>query len=130
MADLYFYRQLGILAWPSQGSYWSAVSGIQGSANLLPLPSGVYTIGRREVTDYTPSIGSAFQDKTGNGFFIPIFPTFATNRGRSGGRLGIHPDGNVPGTAGCIGLTDPDTSSFFNAIAGTAAAAQLTLEVY
>lgn len=26
--------------------------------------------------------------------------------------LGIHPDGNVPGTEGCIGLLDSDTSDF------------------
>jgi hypothetical protein len=42
----------------------------------------------------------------------PIKPLFDTNR--TG--LGIHPDGNVPCTAGCIGATDSDTRSMREAL--------------
>lgn len=80
---------------------------------------GLYDIARREVTGYTATIDFAFRDKTGRGFFAPIYPKFKTNRGKSGGRLGIHPDGNKPGTLGCIGITDSNTKSFHDAIAST-----------
>jgi hypothetical protein len=32
------------------------------------------------------------------------------------GNLGIHPDGNVPGTLGCIGVTENDTKELFELI--------------
>lgn len=28
--------------------------------------------------------------------------------------LGVHPDGNVPGTKGCIGIVDIDTKNLFD----------------
>jgi len=126
MADLTFTKSTSLLAWPAAGGQWSARSGPFG---LGVLPSGVYAVGRNEVTDYTTSIGAAFQDGTGNGFFVPIYPGFSTTRGSIGGRLGIHPDGNVPGTAGCIGITEHDASSFHDAISNTPANVSLTIEV-
>lgn len=47
---------------------------------------------------------------TKNGWFIPLTPTFSTNR--TG--FGIHPDGNLPGTKGCIGLQNSDTKLFWD----------------
>jgi hypothetical protein len=126
MADLIYTKATGLLVWPAKSGKWKAKSGPYG---LGALPSGIYTLGRTEITSYTTSIGSAFKDGTGKGFFIPIYPGFTTTRGSTGGRLGIHPDGNVPGTAGCIGITDRDTSSFFNTIKSTPINASITLEV-
>lgn len=74
MADLYFYRSLETLAWPSFGGHWKAKSGPWG---LGELPPGLYTVGRREITDYTSAIDNAYKDKTtGQGFFVPIYPQF------------------------------------------------------
>jgi len=127
MADLYFYRSLETLAWPSFGGHWNAKSGPWG---LGELPPGLYTVGRREITDYTSAIDSAYKDKTtGQGFFVPIYPQFSTSRGKSG-RLGIHPDGNVSGTEGCIGLALGDTRSFWDTIRSTPPSATIVLQVY
>ena len=63
------------------------------------------------------------------GFFLPIYPKFNTNRGKVGGRLGIHPDGNKPGTLGCIGITEENTKSFYDAIRLVPINVKLTLQV-
>jgi hypothetical protein len=127
MADLYFDRALGLLTWPAKGLSWNAVSGIN---NRKYLPSGLYKLNRRGISEYTANIGIPFQDKTGKGFFLPLVPLFATDRGKINGRLGIHPDGNVPGTEGCIGLTDPNTKNFYDAIGTTAPSARITLKAF
>ncbi len=126
MADLIFNRIKMTLTWPSKNLSWNAVSGPFG-AGALPL--GLYDIGRREITGYTNKVDVPYRDKTGMGFFVPIFPKFKTNRGKSGGRLGIHPDGNKPGTLGCIGITDSTTKSFHDAIRLTSPSSKLTLQV-
>lgn len=51
-------------------------------------------------------------------FFVPIFPE-DSGTGRS--QLGIHPDGNVTGTAGCIGLVGYDADRFQEAWQATPA---------
>ena len=126
MADLIFDRAKKSLSWPTKNLSWNAISGPFG-AGALPL--GLYDIGRREVTGYTSSIDLAYRDKTGRGFFVPIYPKFQTSRGKSGGRLGIHPDGNKPGTLGCVGITDQNAKSFHDAIASTSPGAKLVLQV-
>lgn len=89
-----------------------------------PLPDGIYTVERRNVTQYTGTIGKGFKDKTGKGFFIPLTPHFSTTR--TG--IGIHPDGNLPGTKGCIGIKN-NAKTFYNAISSTAPSAKITLQV-
>jgi hypothetical protein len=126
MADLIFDTKQKKLTWPTKNLSWNAISGPFG-AGVLPL--GVYDIGRREITDYTNKIDLPYRDQTGMGFFVPIYPTFNTNRGKTGGRLGIHPDGNKRGTLGCIGITDASAKSFHDAIKLTSPNAKLTLEV-
>ena len=71
---------------------WSANSG---SSTLLPLPSGYFNL-----TNFRNRSENSFS-KGGVGFSIDIGPDGV------GGRmyLRIHPDGGLPGTAGCIGLT-------------------------
>jgi hypothetical protein len=119
MATMTYANSSGTLTWPAYGS-WSAVSGGWGD----PLPAGLYIVERRRVTGYTKFIGKGFKDKSGKGFFVPLTPQFKTNR--TG--LGIHPDGNVPGTQGCIGLKN-DAHKFYEAIASTAPGAAITLQV-
>jgi len=90
------------------GKTWPAKSGPWGRGSA---PKGEYTIGE---TTGLPSIQETepYTDKTGNSWFTPIEPTFQTNRTS----LGVHPDGNVPGTEGCIGATEKDTSSLKEAL--------------
>lgn len=126
MADLVFDRTKKTLSWPNKNLTWNAVSGPFGAGAL---PPGLYDVGRREITGYTASVDVPYRDKTGKGFFVPIYPKFQTDRGKSGGRLGIHPDGNKPGTLGCIGITDANTKSFHDAIASTAPASTLIVQV-
>ena len=126
MPDLYFDRLQQKLSWPFNNQCWNAISGPFGAG---PLPPGLYDIGRREITDYTNKVDIPYRDKTGKGFFLPIYPKFNTNRGKVGGRLGIHPDGNKPGTLGCIGITDANTKSFHDAIKMTPIKIKLTLLV-
>lgn len=126
MSDLIFNRGAKTLSWPGKHLKWQAVSGPFG-AGVLPV--GIYSIGRREVTAYTSVIDLPYRDSTGKGFFVPIYPDFQTSRGKTGGRLGIHPDGNKPGTLGCIGITDANAKSFHDAIRSTSPSAKLTLQV-
>lgn len=125
MADLIYNRSLRQLSWPAKGKQWVAKSGPWGAGVL---PAGIYDVSRRELTQYTMSTRPAFKDKTGKGFFLPIYPKFNTNRGTNG-RLGIHPDGNKPGTEGCIGLQDGNTRPFYDAIISIPVTTRLTLEV-
>lgn len=121
-----FDKNKKTLSWPLKKLSWGAVSGPFG-AGALPL--GIYEIARREITEYTNKIDIPYRDKSGKGFFVPIYPKFATSRGTSGGRLGIHPDGNKPGTLGCIGITEDSAKSFHDAIKQTAPGKKLTLQV-
>jgi hypothetical protein len=60
-----------------------------------PLPVGFYSVG--DLIPIASKIGFCVD---GLGYWIKIKPLFKTKRFG----LGIHPDGNVPGTLGCIGL--------------------------
>jgi len=122
MADLKFSIGKGILTWSDKGR-WEAVSGPYGKDHL---PPGLYRVSRREVTPYSGVIESSYRDENGRGFFIPIYPTFPTSRGKDGGRLGIHPDGGIPGTLGCIGIRS-GAKRFYDLIAATATDISLEL---
>lgn len=75
------------------GSSWEACSG---SRSLLPLPPGWYLA--RNFRHRTEPAMTRFN----TGFSVDLDPLFPTTRTL----LRIHPDGNAPGTAGCIGITD------------------------
>jgi hypothetical protein len=88
-------RADGYLIIPSRAFVCEACSG---STSLAPLPPGRY-------------IGSNFRLRTdpkmtldGVGFSVDLSDIWdpATRRARSA--LRIHPDGNLPGTEGCIGI--------------------------
>ena len=88
------------------GKCWPAVSGPKGKGAL---PPGVYTITGNPVAVSDPK----FCDKSGNCWWVPIEPDFDAG-GR--GSFGIHPDGGKPGTRGCIGLADSDTTDARDAL--------------
>ena len=92
---------------------WPAGSGPWGNGEL---PPGGYTINGGPVpVPSTHPDQASYCDRAGNCWWLPIDPDFSTTRFG----LGIHPDGNLPGTAGCIGATDDDTSDLFNALSNS-----------
>lgn len=113
--QIFFNRNMRLLVWPAFGT-WDAASGSRSGANELP--PGLYAVDRPGLAHYTNSadLPGGFKDnQTGYGFFVPMYPLFATTRGQYGGRLGIHPDGKPPGTAGCIGIKN-NSKSFYDAV--------------
>ena len=103
MSELTYNRKTGTLTWGA--THFKAISGPYGNGAL---PLGKYDIQVRKVVD--GGLSHRYQDKvTGNSWFIPIKPLFSTTRDG----FGIHPDGNVTGTKGCVGLTPTDANSFW-----------------
>ncbi len=104
MSDLTFSRTTGILTWGA--THYNAMTGPHGKGAL---PAGKYDIKVRHAV-VGNTLSSGFEDKlTQNRWFIPIKPTFSTTRDG----FGIHPDGNILGTKGCIGLSSSDANSFW-----------------
>lgn len=100
------------------GSYRfsDAVSGPWGKGKA---PPGVYIIHR--ALAITPGgKNAAFTDPKGLAWFARLIPLFETER--SG--FGIHPDGNVPGTLGCVGVRG-DTGDLFDYLSEPLADARL-----
>ena len=93
---------------------WKATSGPYGKGAA---PRGEYQISRPKEIDNS---NAAFRDPSGFAWFAALTPTGQPNAegkliphtDRTG--LGIHPDGNVPGTQGCIGIVEKDTRSLFD----------------
>lgn len=86
------------------GQTYRAVSGPHGGGKL---PTGNYSIKVRAAVEGSTLASSYCAG--GVCFFIPIEPLFNA-KGRTG--FGIHPDGNVAGTKGCIGI---DAKAFLEA---------------
>jgi hypothetical protein len=84
--------QGGLLKLPRYDVGWAAVSGPFGHG---PLPVGRYTCTNLRVRTKLSMV------RDGVGFSVDLHPQFSTTRTL----LRIHPDGNVPGTEGCIGIT-------------------------
>ena len=109
MADLAFSKSKGALT--AFGKSWPAVSGIPGKHQ--PLPPGFYLVCPGSLmtgTERVEGVGfdskyafPAYKDRTGFGWFLRL----------GQGNLGIHPDGNVPGMQGCIGITAINTRDLF-----------------
>ena len=100
-------RMIGKLTWLSEE--YSVVTGGYGKGAI---PDGSYNIEVRKV-----AVGSAknmesgfINPKTKVGWFIPLTPTFKTSRHG----FGVHPDGNLPGTKGCLGLQGDDIKKFWD----------------
>lgn len=98
---------IGSLEW--RGATYTAVSGPYG---LGRLPLGDYEIRRASVVegpDLRPPYCVVENGRT-LCWFIPLTPLFPTSR--SG--FGIHPDGNVPGSEGCIVMRSPGVAAFWD----------------
>ncbi len=104
MSSLVFNKATKKLTWGAE--HYNAITG---GFDLGPLPDGSYEVKTRHVVTGS-HLASGFENSlTGNKWFIPIIPNFAETRDG----FGIHPDGNVPGTKGCIGLQASDAGSFW-----------------
>ncbi len=100
-------RMTGKLKWlPDE---YEVVTGGYGKGAI---PDGLYDIEiYKAVEGDKTSMKSGFINPvTGRGWFLPLSPTFSTIRHG----FGIHPDGNLPGTKGCIGLQDKDIKKFWD----------------
>lgn len=101
--------QIGLLAVGSLKLGVNTYQVISGPWNRGVLPNGTYAVQKYDVV--ASSNDAAFKSETGKGWFIPLKQP--ANVRRSG--FGIHPDGNVEGTAGCIGLVGADAEKFWKA---------------
>jgi len=91
----------------SDGTYKTsdAISGPFGKGQA---PAGIYIVHRAYALGRTEG-NKPYTDPIGHVWFSRLIPLFETER--TG--LGIHPDGNVPGTLGCIGIKG-DTSILYD----------------
>jgi hypothetical protein len=95
----------GQLFFSMSGKRYKAVSG---SRTLLPLPNGGYIVSLLRLRDKAEMALEVKPDENdGGGMCFPawsadIAPLFCTQRTL----LRIHPDGNLPGTQGCIGIVE------------------------
>ena len=97
------------------GKSWKVRSGIPGL--YTPIPKGTYTA----------PMGALMTGNAGSGIGVPYHVNFDKNsyQDKQGlrwflwlgvGNYGIHPDGNIPGTKGCIGIVKDDTSDLFHSL--------------
>lgn len=111
MADFIYDKQKGNLK--DHGESWNVRSGIPGKYS--PTPNGTYTIPKDALMS-----GTAGQGVPHNSKYSKLPYSYKDAKGLSwflwigSGNLGIHPDGNVPGTKGCIGISDSDTKALFD----------------
>ena len=88
----------GRLFSPDTGQEWAACSGPYGKG---PAPRGIYNV-RKPIPISDVEENKPYRDAEGNAWFAAMQPMKGFESERQG--LGIHPDGNVPGTLGCIGI--------------------------
>ena len=101
--------KIGLLAIGTLELDGKSYSFISGPWSKGVLPNGKYTVMKYRVVATATSKG--FKSASGSGWFIPL--KAPANVKRSG--FGIHPDGNVEGTQGCIGIVGADADSFWKA---------------
>lgn len=93
----------GRLSAPNGGE-WAARSGPWGKGKL---PDGLYRIGA--AVSLSGASNTSYKDAADFAWWCPITPRFETPR--SG--LGIHPDGGISGTLGCVGIVDGNTWALY-----------------
>src|SRR5258706_10600792 len=102
-------KSTGKLKWAAKGLESDAISGPYGEGSL---PTGTYKALRSKLLDKQPSDSNgAYCDTNNKCWLQALAPDFETDRTE----LGIHPDGNVPGTQGCIGIRAADTKKWYDA---------------
>ncbi|MEH2563162.1 L,D-transpeptidase [Bradyrhizobium sp. AZCC 2289] len=95
----------GTLNWDADS--WVVASGPFGNGTL---PTGDYGVVKDQVSIAPPDDDMYIIDGEGKlGFFIRLKPNFDTDRKG----FGIHPDGGLPGTHGCVGIVDSDARAFW-----------------
>ena len=110
MTDFIYDRSGGVLT--GHGQEWAAVSGIQN--RFSPIANGTYMAPAGSLMAGKSGYGVPYDEKYRRAPF-----RYTDKKGFSWffwlglGDIGIHPDGNLPGTEGCIGITDHDTSPLF-----------------
>jgi hypothetical protein len=111
---------LGKLVWSAKGFSSDAISGPHGNGAL---PTGLYTAPRSKLLDKhgQPPYCDGFE----NCWMQAMAPNFSTSR--TG--LGIHPDGNAPGTEGCIGLKGGNTKPWYDAFYAVSSSGSVSVEV-
>jgi hypothetical protein len=100
-------RVIGKLYWDEDE--YDVVSGGYGKGAI---PDGSYDIERyKAVAGNISTMKSGFVNPVnGRGWFLPLTPKFSTTRHG----FGIHPDGNLPGTKGCVGLQGADIKKYWD----------------
>jgi len=100
-------RIIGKLRWGNDE--YEVVTGGYGKGAI---PDGIYDIKvRYAATGNISTMKSGFVNPiTKRGWFLPLSPQFDTVRHG----FGIHPDGNKPGTKGCVGLQGNDIKKFWD----------------
>lgn len=112
---LIFDKTTGSLA--GLGGKWQATSGT--TSGIPEIVDGIYTCPPRSLMIGTEDDDVVPRDKKyADAPFLDI-NNFGWFMWLGKGNLGIHPDGNVPGTEGCIGIKDSDTRELFEALKNT-----------
>jgi hypothetical protein len=124
MADITFEvkarignKATGRLKWPAKNLDSAAISGPHGNGTL---PNGVYSAPRNKLLDKTDA---PYCDADGNCWMQALDNAYDRTD------LGIHPDGGVSGTLGCIGVLDSDTSNWYEAFKSRPSGSVLSLVV-
>ncbi len=116
MADITFRitnrsegQVIGELSWQNKLLRSAAISGPHGNGAL---PEGLYHVVHSGLLVKTPEErNGAYCDSLRQCWFQYMEPQFSTERTE----LGIHPDGNVEGTSGCIGILDANSKPWYDA---------------
>jgi len=87
------------------GKSFAARSGPYGKGAL---PSGRYTLGKPTRLE-DDERNEPYTDPNGNAWWVPLKPQFQTERKG----FGFHPDGNGPGSRGCVVIARNDTLSAY-----------------
>ena len=83
---------------------WRARAGPHGNGSL---PAGPYRGRNLRVRN-----NASMTDRIGVSWSLDLEPLFPTNRTL----LRIHPDGNVPGSLGCIAVMEPSTNDLYQSL--------------
>lgn len=100
-------RAEGILSWPEKNLRSAALSGPYENG---PIEAGLYRARRNVLLDKPGE--APYCDPANNCWFQLLDPQFSTTRTE----IGIHPDGGVTGTKGCIGIQTNNTKNWYDAL--------------
>jgi hypothetical protein len=112
----------GTLTWTEKSLTANAVSGPFGNGFI---ESGLYHAKRNVLLDKPGEPPYCDSSSPSTCWFQLISPQFSTTRTE----IGIHPDGNTPGTAGCIGITISNTKPWYDALKSVAEGQYTVVEV-